>query len=240
MSTHIVPLNNQVHSHLKVQNKALFKSFAEDHLIPVLLREFVGVAAEFPIIFVKSENTGQFHCVAMMGLKRGQNLYCQGDSFPAGYIPQALRNAPFSVTPKEEGSEELMICIDESHELVNAHEGEALFDEQGEQTEFLKARGESVVRYISDTQMTLKFMQMLLEKDLLVSRDMKISMKNGEEFVLNGIYVIDEQKVNSLSLEDLEVFRSRGLLSAIYAQLFSMQQIHRLTRKYIEVNGDNK
>jgi hypothetical protein len=234
MSEKIVPIDKDAHAKLKVDNKALSHLFAEDHVIPVLVREFVGVAAEFPIVFVRNENTQQLHTVAMMGLKRGKNLYCQDEQWTAPYMPQSMRNAPFSVGQKEQGSEELAVCIDENHPLVGKDKEYPLFDEQGQQTEFLQSRAKSIATYINDTQQSIKFVQMLEQKGLLAPRDMQIKMKNGEELTINGIFGIDEEKLNSLSNEDFNQLREQGLLAPIYAQLFSMQQIHRLTAKYMQ------
>ncbi|GGD52763.1 SapC family protein [Lacimicrobium alkaliphilum] len=237
MSEKIVPVDYSVHGKLKVDNKALHKTYAGDHVIPVLVREFVGVAAEFPIVFVRNENTQQLHAVAMMGLTRGENLYCQNDTWSGLYLPQSMRNAPFSIGRKDEQSEELAVCIDEKHPLVGKDKEHALFDEKGEQTEFLQARAKSIASYINDTQQTIKFVQLLEQKSLFMPRDMQVKMKNGKEFNINGIYGIDEEKLNQLSNEEFNEMREQGLLAPIYAQLFSMQQIHRLTARYMQVHG---
>ncbi|WP_168171400.1 SapC family protein [Lacimicrobium sp. SS2-24] len=237
MSEKIVPVDHAHHAKLKVDNKAMHTLFSNDHVIPVLVREFVGVAAQFPIVFVRNENSQQLHAVAMMGLKRGENLYCQDDKWSALYLPQSMRNAPFSIGPKSEGAEELAVCIDENHPLVGTDKEFALYDEQGEQTEFLQARSKAIASYINDTQQTMKFIALLEQHDLLSPRDMQIKMNNGEELTIGGILGIDEEKLSQLDTEVFNTLRQQGLLAPIYAQLFSMQQIHRLTALYMQKHG---
>ncbi len=43
-----------------------------------------------------------------------------------------------------------------------------------------------------------------------------------------GIYIVDEKKLNSLSDEQLLDLIKRGLMPAIYAHLMSLQQVQRL------------
>ncbi|WKE66160.1 SapC family protein [Gallaecimonas kandeliae] len=227
-----VPLNSNSHGYLKVDSQPRFQSFAGDHLVPLVLREFVGAACEFPVIFVKHGQSGQLNAVAMMGLRAGENLYCQGEDFDSPFVPLALRNPPFAVSFQDEERENALICIDENSELVSAHQGEALFDENGEQSPYLQDRVQALMQYVNDSDMTELFIKALADKDLLIGRELTLRLESGENVMVNGIYVVDEARLNALSAEDFEWFRSRGLLAPIYAHLCSMNQIHRLSRKY--------
>ncbi|MDF2179867.1 SapC family protein [Aliiglaciecola sp. CAU 1673] len=234
----IIPLDAQLHAHLRVERTPRYIDFAEDQLIPVQLREFVAIACEFPIIFVKHQETGRFRSVALMGLKQGENLYCQNGHWPGHYVPQALRNPPFSFSRAQENDDQLILCIDVQHPSVSAHSGEALFTEEGEQSDYLQKRANNMLSYVTDSQITEHFITFLLDNDLLVSRALQLQMPDNEMLQLNGIYVVDEKRLAALPSNKIEELHTRGLLAPIYAQLISMQQIQRLSAKYQQLHQD--
>ena len=104
--TNIVPLHHQQHANLKVQDIRDFTRFKEQHLIPVVVQDFIPLAAEFPIAFVKNTETGQFTAVAMMGIKPNINLYCQAPSWPAEVVPSSFFNYPFSLAKQNEDQDD--------------------------------------------------------------------------------------------------------------------------------------
>ena len=63
--TNIVPLNHQQHATLKIQDKKDFTRFKEQHLIPVVVQDFIPLAAEFPIVFVKNTEKKVVLCVRL-------------------------------------------------------------------------------------------------------------------------------------------------------------------------------
>ena len=90
--TNIVPLNHQQHATLKVQDNRDFTRFKDQHLIPVTAHDFIPLASEFPIVFVKNTETGGFTAAAMMGIKPNINLYCQTPEWPATVVPSNFFN----------------------------------------------------------------------------------------------------------------------------------------------------
>ncbi len=89
------------------------------------------------------------------------------------------------------------IVIDEASPLVGEEEGNALF-ENGEETDYLKRRKEALVSFIEFSQITDAFTKFLADKELLVAQTLTVDIK-GEKKDINGIYLIDEKKLNELS-----------------------------------------
>jgi len=235
--TNIIPLHHQTHASLKVKNSNDFTRFKEQHLIPVVIQDFIPLASEFPIVFVKNTETGQFTAVAMMGIKPNINLYCQTPSWSAEVIPSSFFNYPFSLARQNEDKDDCFVCIDTESALVNEAQGQALFDEKGEQTDYLKARTEHLLNIAQRHEQAANITQYFASKKLLTLKTLNLNLGENQKFTLDGLYVIDEKKLDALSDDEFNELRSKGLLPIIYAHLSSMHQIARLAKK--QINLDN-
>jgi hypothetical protein len=141
---------------------------------------------------------------------------------------------PFVLNHTEEQS---ILCFDQDSELVNEDEGHALFDNKGNQSEWLQEQGEKVVQYVEKSFATTNFIAMLLDNELLAPQTLNLKLENEEGYTLNGLYAIDEKKLNGLSDESFNAIRKTGALPAIYAALLSMQRIHSLAQKKLALNS---
>lgn len=231
MTRSSVPLNNRIHRHLKVKKATNFLHLAEEQLIPVVVHEFVQVASGFPIVFVKDTKTGQFIAVAMMGLEPKENLYCSDESWDGTFGPSVLHNHPLSLALIEGEDERPIICINEASELVSALDGESLFDENGEQSEYLKDRAEVLILHVEKNAVTREFVGSLVKQNLLISQDLTVRLDSGEKYEISGIYSVDDKKLSELDKDHFLTLRNAGFLPAIYAQIFSFQQFRRLARR---------
>lgn len=237
----ISPLNNEIHSKLKVSASLDYSRFKTQHLIPIIAQDFLTLSTEFPIVFVKNSETDQFISVAMMGIKNGINLYCQNKNWSMPVAPTAFSNAPLSLTKPSPDGDEIMVCIEESSELVSETHGEALFDNNGEQSDYLKQRTKMLVDVAEATQQTHAIVQYFAEKGLLITKQLTVKLINEKEpLIVNGAYIIDEQALNNLPNEAFIDLRSKGLLPLIYAHLVSLHQISRLAGKQNEFDNADK
>lgn len=234
--TNITPLNNQKHAKLKVINDKNFIRFKEQHLIPVVVQDFIPLASEFPIAFVKNTETGEFTAVAIMGVKPNVNLYCQSNNWPAEVQPASFFNYPFSLARQTEDDDNCFVCIDTNSELVTENNGQLLFDEDGEQTDYLKARTEHLLKVAENHEQTAKIVQFFASNKLLTLKSLNINLGDNQKLSLDGLYVIDESKLEALEEEQFNELRNKGLLPLIYAHLSSMHQIARLARKQINLD----
>jgi hypothetical protein len=231
----MTPLNNKQHANLKIQQSNDVSRFKKQHLIPITVQDFIPLSTEFPVVFVKNEETGQFTSVAMMGIRSGINLYCQDVNWSCAVAPIGFHNAPLSLVKTSENSDEVIVCFDEKSSLISTDKGEALFDEQGQQTGFLNRKTQALLNVAEFTEQTQAIINILAQKKLLTSKQLNVKLTSEQEPVLiSGIYLIDEKALNALSTEEFEDFRTKGLLPLIYAHLASLHQITRLTMKQNE------
>ncbi|GAA5190170.1 SapC family protein [Ferrimonas gelatinilytica] len=234
MTAAIVPLQKSKHANTKIKMDPTFAHVKEQHIAPVVVHEFVQAAAEFPIIFVKNSENGQFQAVVMMGLKPGENLFV-GERWNGIYIPASVGHYPLMLVPDMQQSDNLIMAINESSTLVGDSEGEALFNDEGELTAFAEQRREKLGQYVESDQLTRGFAAELAKRDLLMTRPLNIRV-NGQEISLNGVYMVDEKKLNELDDEQFADLRKRGMLGPIYTHLGSLQQVNRLA--YMKARQD--
>jgi len=228
-----VPLSFERHGKLKLSEPENYQRFASENLVPVVFQEFYKLATEFPLVFVRHKQSSELIPVAMMGFKKGTNVYCQGAHWGPSYLPASFTVAPFLVTRLDLEKEEIDadVSVDEDSPLLNEVIGEALYDANGEQTEFLKKRIEHVVTVTKQTLQARAMTRRLVDKNLLRSRPMSIQYsQDSPKYELDGIYTIDEEALEALGGEEYLKLRQRGLLPLIYAHLSSLHQISRLAR----------
>lgn len=230
--TNISPLNSTKHLDICIKESKDYSRFSAQSLIPVVVQEFAVLATEFPIVFVKNAETGQFTPIAMMGIKNNFNLYCQTENWQSSVTPIGFSKAPLSLMQTSENSDEVMVFIDEDSELVSSAEGEKLFDKSGEQTEYLKKRSSALLDLASFTQQTASITKYFADLSLLTPKQLTVKLNHDSPNVnIDGVYIIDEKVLGELKDDDFLGLKSKGLLPLIYAHLTSLHQIARLISK---------
>ncbi|MEC4727794.1 SapC family protein [Shewanella sp. D64] len=233
--TNISPLNSTVHLNTAIKESKDYRRFAAQSLIPVVVQEFAILATEFPIVFVKNTENGQFTPIAMMGINNNFNLYCQTENWDASVTPIGFSKSPLSLMQTSQNSEEVMVFIDEKSELVTTDEGDKLFDKSGEQTEYLKKRSNALLDLASFTQQTAGITKYFADLNLLTPKQLTVKLSSDSPQVnIDGVYIIDEKALRELKDEEFLTLKSKGLLPLIYAHLTSLHQIARLITKQNE------
>jgi hypothetical protein len=225
----IMPLHPDQHSKLKVREGGEFNLVEKEHIIPLVVHEFIPAATDMPIVFVKNTDTGEFQAVAMLGVKPGESLYAKDGKWRGMYVPAILTQAPFRLVPNQHNKDQLMLAINEESALVSEDEGELIFNEKGEPSEYLERRKKGVETYFEHTQITQAFIRLLTDLELLVERTLSIDI-DDEKINLSGLYFVDEEKLGALPDEKFLELKKRGFLPVVYAHLISLNQMRRLGR----------
>jgi hypothetical protein len=223
----LVALNKDQHRHHS------FKKFESldfaAHTLSVLLTgsEFAEASKEYPIVFVKAADNSMMP-FALLGLREGENLYIDASGkWNARYIPAYVRRYPFIFS--EAGEEQFMVCVDEDCVGLNvAGEGESLFDEQGAASPFVNNMIQFMQDYQVDYLRTRAFMEQLQKLDLLKESNAKITLNNAEDFLINGLWMVDEAKLAALDDDKLLQLAKSGDLGRIYAHLISLSNLNQL------------
>jgi hypothetical protein len=225
-------LTSENHKALRVSPATDYSELANISYLPVVVQEFAPASAEFPVVFLKHADTGQYRAVALFGPAGGHNVFVRDGKWLAEYVPAIVRQAPFKLAATgPEG--EFAVAIDTDSPLVSETDGEALFTEDGKPSEFLDQRGKALVSYGEHLQLTEAFVQLLVDEGLI--REQKLTYRSGEETgSIGGIHVVDEQKLNTLPQETYITLRDRGFIGVIYAHLLSLNMIRRMAALSME------
>jgi hypothetical protein len=226
----IMPLNKDAHAALKINNDNAFGHIANEHLIPVTAHEYVFAGAEYPIVFIKNEEKDIYQSVVMLGLVANQNLFMQEGTWQGNYMPAAARNYPLALVKESPESDRLLVAVDENSSRVSNDTGEALFNEDGTETEFLTQRKQHMAEFLELGQVTIKMINKLHSLDLFKQQVLTLKV-DGEERRINGIYLVDEEKLANLDDATLLELHKNGYLKVIYAHLLSLQHTQKLVKK---------
>ncbi|MDX3775676.1 SapC family protein [Chromatiaceae bacterium AAb-1] len=229
----IVPLNKETHAKTTISGNNLFEHISQEHMLPVVVHEFVTAGAEFPVAFVKNSQNDTYQSVAILGLEAKQNLFLKDNKWQALYVPRAIRNYPLVLVQEAPDSDRLLVALDESSARVTEGDGVALFNEDGTESEFLVNRKQQMADYLDMGQVTRSFTEKLQSLDLLSQQTLTITI-NNEPRTINGLYLVDEKKLTELSDEVFLELRKQGYLTAIYAHLMSLQHTQKLVQKLAE------
>ena len=68
-------LNNEKHRNVKIKTNRDVSDLKEQSILPLVLGEFPHAAIEFPICFIKNNQTDDLQVVALMGIENKENLF---------------------------------------------------------------------------------------------------------------------------------------------------------------------
>ncbi|HEY4541402.1 MAG TPA: SapC family protein [Noviherbaspirillum sp.] len=225
-----VALNRDRHQKLKIRILPEHFSFAQKTNSVLLAgSEFAEACRDYPIVFVGSEG-GPFTAAALVGLGDKENLFVDGNgTWERGtYIPAFIRRYPF-VLAGAETAETLTVCVDEAYKGLGEEEGEALFAD-GQESDYLKNVVEFLRLFHGEMKRTATFAAKLAELGVLSPKVITVE-RNGSKQTLEGLWVVDEAKLNALDdAKTLELVRT-GYLGWIYAHLLSLRNVGRLANR---------
>jgi len=224
----VVPVKKDQHQNLKVSTKRTLEHVKNQHIAPITAREFQQAATSYPIVLIKDND--RYRSVVMLGIDAGENLYHSNDKWQAIYVPQSISMIPFSLGIDPDKEKTLTSCIDLDSKFVGEDKENALFDADGNDTDFFKAAQESLGRMYDNEIMTEKLIKELEANDLLQELEIQVSFSSGESKRLIGLFGINEKSLQALSDDKVLDFHKRGLFVPIHAMLGSVAQINRLAQ----------
>lgn len=244
-----VPLNRSEHKDLRLKPVPSLKFAMNTHSVPLTGAEFAIAARDMLIVFAGND-PAEAGPIALLGLRQNENLYidAEGHWEPRTYIPAFVRRYPFVLAEKPAGAvgepqnEEMTVFLDEQYEGFGQTEGERLFKEDGTDSEMLTSAVQFLGEFQQNVGRTRWFMQQLTKHDLLEPRNVSLRKegKDGEQgrsINLNGLFVVNEEKLRTLDDQTTLEFAREGVFGWIYAHLLSLSNIDRLAHR-LELRED--
>lgn len=189
--------------------------------------EFESAGADYPVVFVGSREHG-YVPAAVVGLTNEINAMVdeQGRWQAGAYIPAFVRRYPFVMM--EQTDQQLCVGIDAAY-LGWGTRGNRLFEIDGAPTLLLQHANKFLSDYHQHMLATQAFCRELHANDLLVERYVEIS--GGPQVPprnMRNFYVVDLNRLHSLSDELLLRWARGHEMAWIHAHLNSLNQFKRL------------
>lgn len=232
---HFVALHNQLHQAITIDTGNIEAQGAQEHMVPVVLSEFLKLVVSYPIVFTKSSDTGQFLAVVLLGFAKQENLFWQNQQWQSIYVPLNISRQPFFVG-NEAG--QTIICLDtQSPCITNDINHEPLFDKQGKDSAYLQQVKSQLAQLLDGETKTTDFIHTLRELNLIVPLTLDISFADQQEHRVQGLYSIDEDRLARLNAEQLVQLQTQHYLQPIYTMIASLGHIYALIQKKNERLG---
>jgi hypothetical protein len=187
-------------------------------------------AREYTIVFVANEDA--VSPVVVLGVDGSQNQYLDENlAWNANYIPAFVRRYPFVFSQSQDGKQ-FTLCVDEDWAGCNREaRGQALFDDKGEQTEYLQ----NLLKFLGDYQTqalrTQAYCTKLKELDLLEPMQAQIVLPGGEKRAIGGFLGATRKKIKALDAEKLAELVKTDELELTYLQMASLNNLNTVVNR---------
>lgn len=219
-------LNNVEHKDVRIVTQRSAATGDSVQFVMTFPLEFRRAQGHYPIFLQKDPKTGQFYPIILLGFEQGENLFLGPDGWVPSYVPMSILRGPFLIGYQNNADHpegrQAVITINMDSPLVTREEnGQPLFLEHGGSAPYL----ENLTALLEDIQVGLEmnepFVSALTERDLIESVTMSITLKDGAERQLLGLYTINEDRLNTLDGEALESLHKAGHLQSVYMLMAS-------------------
>jgi hypothetical protein len=213
-----ITLSKTAHRDARLLPRDGYRFAENERAVPVLLAELNKVIPHYVLGFVPRGEG--YTPVAVLGAQ--DNAYLAPDGrWLAPYVPATLRGYPFALASAEDGKQVLAIDAD----LLASDDGEALFTEDGETSDMVQTTLDFLQQCEKNRAATAQAAAKLNEHGLLAPWELTVptDAEGGTPVKLDGLYRVDEARLNALSGEALADLQGAPLALA-YAHLFATAQ----------------
>ena len=225
-----VPVNQTRHAESGVKASDDF-GFARDvNSMPLLAQEFRDAVREYPIVFAGTEENVM--PAVLLGFGEHDNLFVDdAGKWDAKYIPAFARRYPYVFSSSDDGKT-LTLCIDEEYSGFNDKgEGERLFDDDGEQTPYLKKVLDFQTEFQRLFQRTQTFCKNVAELKLLDPMQAQVKFGNGQELTIGGFMVVSRERLKQVPGDKLSELAGVDELELLYLHLVSLHNVTDLANR---------
>ena len=222
---------------------------AANEILPLTYSEFFVASSDYPIVFIQPNGSADFMPVVLVGLERGMSLFASHDGKvwrwdANSYLPAYVRRYPFcmsTVNGQAGADNELLVCVDKDYvgdkaasQYVQLFNDDAPTERWGVIEAFLQG-------YQADIGVTISFANALNDFGLFQPISASLMPAGAKEPVtVDGMFGIDEEKLNALEDSVLADLHRKGYLPRIYAHLKSLQNFQKLVRRLQEKKFSNQ
>ena len=221
-------LNREVHKELKFTASTDYGFSSDVNSVPLTGIEFFEASRDMPVLFSKDKDGKYFPLALLSLMAQGHKQLRESGVWEDSYIPAFVRRYPFALT--DEGT----VCFDKDAKNFDQEKGEQLFDDKGENSETLNNIIQFLNNYDQQYKATRNYCDECSEKELFKPFNLQIMLDKDNPLRLEGLFILDEEKLNKLEDEVVTKWFRAVWLAWSYAHLHSLGALNRLVKKQQE------
>ena len=234
--TNLVNLDRALHQNLRVNEEVAFSACKDITMCAVTPTEIPRLILEYPVVFTRHGESGQYLCVALFGVDPQKNLFWREDRWRSFVLPLNIGRQPFFVGLGDKGetgedNQSLVTCIDLDNPGVQDKEGEPLFDDASRETSYLQHKMKMLAELIDGEPRARIFTERMAALELIRPIQLELKVPDGATRQIGGLHSIDEVKMRTLDAEVLTELNGKGYLHVMHAMLLSLGQLPILARR---------
>ena len=226
-------LNNITHKNLKIitEKSARYGDNVAGALI--LPEEFTAVQREYPIVFQKDAQSGEFQAVALFGFQENENLFLDANGWNANYIPAIMEREPFLIgfqasQDSPEGRAPVIHVDMENPRISASDEGQPVFLEQGGNTPYIEKIGKILELIHQGLAVSQDMFKAFLAAELIEPLTLEVEFNNGDLLKITDYYTINQERLFTLDDAFLGKLHRAGYLNYAFLVVASLGNVRKL------------
>jgi hypothetical protein len=216
-----VLLDRNQHRGLRLKKQSNFDFAKNFNSVPVAGPEFFEASRDWPVVFNKG-GEGEYLPMVLLSFRLQGNT--MGDNWGGVYMPAFIRRYPFALA---EGK----VLFDKKAPHFQEQEGEALFGDDGENTDFLNKIMEFLAFTDAQFRATREYCQACASNDFFTPFKAQVRNDEGKQMRLDNLFILDETRLNKLPDGQIGDWFRKGWLAWSYAHLHSLGAVPRLVKR---------
>lgn len=225
----------QKHADINIDTGYSAKFDDVSNICAAIAGELPHLVLDYPVFITKNPATAEFELTVLLGLEEGENLFIEGQSWNASYIPLDVRRQPFQacfMDGKDAASDSnVKIGINVQSNRIIKNSGESLFTVDGHPSDYLSKISDVLGALVSGFKATKVFLAELAKVDLIESVAFDIQLAKDKKISLNGLYTVNAEKLMQLSEDEVVEFHKKGYLQACHAIIHSRGHAEKLVNE---------
>lgn len=209
-----VALDSTVHRNLKVKMPENYSYMENVEVVPLTYSEILSATMYYPVMFgVQDKIVFPF---AVTGIN-GKNVFLRKDgTWKIDLVPNVCKHYPFGVFKEED---EYTIIFDEAYA---SQDGERLFDDEGNDTEFFSKIKQGLTELARDFYDAEECSKELFEGGLLKPLNLDVDTRLGK-MQFRNMLMANVEYLSKLQPEKLYSLNSKGYLLIMHAHYLSLR-----------------
>ena len=222
-------LTVEEHGHLGLNSSSRPYDFVRSiRVVPLAAAELSSAQKNYPIVFSDLKKPA---LLAVVGVFEDRNLFVDdnGNWDGSAYVPAYIRCHPFALASRP--NDQYAVVIDRAAAVISDNPEQPFFDGRNLAPP-IQAQVDFCAQFSAHRPATQAFCDRLIELDLLSGQQATFTPQGQDKEQTIASYVaVDFDKLQKLDAETVHKLFRDGMLSAIYAHRFSLENWFRLLER---------